>query len=344
MNRLPEFDYVDDLGGGHFGRVYLCRNKLSGEIRAVKHITLPSATTVADWRREAEALAACNNPHVVRIHHASATADGPVLVMDYLSGGNAQTRWIPEGGPVGEVVRCLVDATWGLAHLHNEGLLHRDLKPANLLFDSEGQCVIGDLGLAGDAMSGASLHYSPHVPPELRGGGNWTPAADVYALGVTGWRLLGAPARPEGAELAEALRHGTWPDRETWPAHVHTPLRKALRAAMHPDSTKRPASATKVRALLEIATPHVSWRAAGSNQWIGSDEAARLELAVVARRIGFGVELTRDLGSGARRVKAGCSVADTEAGAVMSAQRVLDALACGGIAALANDHPRRGHS
>ena len=74
-------------------------------------------------------------------------------------------KWLPGGGPVAEVVRCLLDATWGLAHLHNEGLLHRDLKPATLLFDAAGTTVIGDFGLAGLASADTPATYLPHVPP-----------------------------------------------------------------------------------------------------------------------------------------------------------------------------------
>lgn len=335
MAWLPEFDYIDELGGGDFGKVYLCRSRFTGELRAVKHIDLPVPATIEVWRREAEALAACRNEHVVRIHHATGTPDGPVLVMDYLPGGNAEKRWLPAGGQVGDVVRCLLDSTWGLAHLHNEGLLHRDLKPANLLFDDNGATVIGDFGLAGHPSDHLPFEYLPHIPPEVQAGGDWTQQADVYALGVTGWRLLGSPPRPTTRdEVLGALRSGTWPSRDLWPDHVHASLRKALRAAMHREPAKRPSSAQKLRDLLLKAVPVVSWGANGQGRWVGVDRDAHYELTVAATREGWRTELTRDRGSGPRRVTAGGRETGTEPEAALEARRVLDVLAAQGIGAL----------
>jgi serine/threonine protein kinase len=138
VEQLPEFNYLERLGCGQFGVVYRCQSRLTREIRAVKDVALRDSGDIADWQAEAEALAACKNEHIVRIHHAAATSDGPVLVMDFLPGGDAERRWLPAGGAIGDVVDCLIDATWGLHHMHTAGLVHRDLKPANLLFDGRG--------------------------------------------------------------------------------------------------------------------------------------------------------------------------------------------------------------
>src|SRR6201995_135831 len=101
MEQLPEFEYLERLGGGHFGVVYRCQCRLTDEVRAVKNIALEGSADIAAWQAEAEALAACKNDHIVRIHHAAATGDGPVLVMDFLPGGEAERRWLPAGGPDG---------------------------------------------------------------------------------------------------------------------------------------------------------------------------------------------------------------------------------------------------
>ncbi len=309
MEQLPEFDYLERLGGGHFGVVYRCRSRLTQEIRAVKHIALRSSADIAAWQAEAEALAACENANIVRIYHAAATGEGPVLVMDYLPGGDAERRWLPAGGPVGEVVDCLIDATWGLHHMHTAGLVHRDLKPANLLFDASGRAVIGDFGLAGQATKRADFAYAPHVPPEVLAGADWTGAADIYALGVTGWRLFGAPPRPDGPDLVRALQTGTWPDRELWPLHVHAAARRVLRTAMHPDPTRRPPNAARLREGLVSARPVVSFREIGPGSWAGRDDRAVYEVTCEKAADGWVVAATRDAGKGARRLRpdVGCA-------------------------------------
>lgn len=334
MEQLSEFEYERELGSGEFGTVYLCRSRLTDERRAVKHIRLPQQASLDDWRREAEALAACSNDHVVRIHHAAATGEGPVLVMDYLQGGDASSRWVPKGGPVGDVVSCLLDATWGLQHLHNEGLLHRDLKPANLLFNEAGRTVIGDFGLAGQANVLTPQGYMPHVPPEVMGGAAWTRAADLYALGVTGWRLLGAPARPDSpAEVVDAVRSGTWPNRNIWLPHVHSRLKTALRAAMHPDPGSRPESAQQLREALLRAVPNVSWSAASATSWVGTDGKATYAMGVTGTGNGWQVDTTRALKAGPRRLGA-MQKATTEIAAMKTASKLLDLLAARGVAGL----------
>ena len=333
MEQLPEFEYLERLGGGHFGVVYRCGSRLTHEVRAVKHIALKGSADIAAWRAEAEALAACKNDHIVRIHHAAATGDGPVLVMDYLSGGDAERRWLPAGGPVGDVIDCLIDATWGLHHMHTAGLVHRDLKPANLLFDAAGRAVIGDFGLAGQATKRADFAYAPHIPPEVLGGADWTPVADIYALGVTAWRLLGAPPKPDGPDLASALQEGIWPDREWWPLHVHARARRVLRAAMQPDPGRRPASAARLREALTSARPVVSLREVGPGSWAGTGNRGTHEVTCEKVTDGWVVRATRDAGKGTRRLRPDVRCANT-ADATQCIRNTLEALATSGGAGL----------
>ena len=332
MEQLAEFEYLQKLGGGQFGEVFLCKSRLNDEIRAVKHIALRGSADIAAWRAEAEALAACRNDHVVRIYHAAATRDGPVLVMDYLPGGDAEQRWLPAGGPVGEVVDCLLDATWGLHHLHSTGLVHRDLKPANLLFNAAGRAVIGDFGLAGRKASQATVAYAPHLPPEVVAGGPWTTLADIYALGVTGWRLLGAPPMPSLVDLERAIRAGSWPDRGVWPLHVHGSLRRALRAAMHPDPARRPARASVLREALLVSRPVVSLTQTGPGSWLGAGSSSTYSVTCLHTGADWVVSAIRDRGSGARRLMPGEHHAK-RSDAIRCVRDTLEAVATTGRAA-----------
>jgi len=271
----------------------------------------------------------------VPIYHGAATADGPVLVMGYLPGGDAERRWLPCGGPVGEVVSCLIDATWGVHHLHNAGLLHRDLKPANLLFDGEGRGVIGDFGLAGVVGGTVPAGYLPHVPASVLNGQPWKRADDIYALAVTGWRLLGAPPMPDDIDVLEAaLRAGTWPNRSAWPQHIHARLRRALRSGMHPNVDKRPSSAGAFREALHAAVPVVSWRMASPTEWQGVDSDSTYLLRVETTRSGWRVETLRDRGAGFRRLTNASVDVTTEELAKKAAGATLDVMAAKGVLAV----------
>ena len=44
-----------------------------------------------------------------------------------------------------KLIRQIIEA---LAYIHSRRLIHRDLKPGNIFIDSEGNCRLGDFGLA----------------------------------------------------------------------------------------------------------------------------------------------------------------------------------------------------
>lgn len=331
MIELGGYEYLGLLGTpGNFGAVFHARNVLSGQEVAIKHIDQAmTPEAVALWIAEAEAMASCSHDNLVAILHAEVTPDGPALVMEYLPGGSVAARYGDDPAPVGEVVSIAIDVCWGLHRLHAAGLTHRDIKPANLLIGQRG-VKIADFGLAGDPLRPVNQVYLAHVPPELKPGSPWTPQADIYALGVSAWRLLWGDALSgiRESDLRRRVLSGTWPDRAHWPEHVHKRLRTVLRAALDPDPSRRPRSAADLRSALEGAQPSVSWRPVRPLVWEGhGSNGARWVVAVRAVSRGFAVETTRNLGRGARRI-ARCCGAFTSLNATRSfAQVVLESVA-----------------
>jgi len=82
----------------------------------------------------------------------------------------------------------------GVAHLHAHGWVHGDVNPSNLIVDARrdgDHVVLVDLGVArtiGDA--GNVRGTAAYMAPEQVRGGAWTPATDVFALGVVLWELV----------------------------------------------------------------------------------------------------------------------------------------------------------
>jgi len=309
MIELADYEYLERLGEpGFFGEAWLARNRLSGRMVAVKHIDGGKIElSLEAWSAEAEAMAACEHENLVTIHHAEVTDDGPALVLEYLPDGSAVSRWGGTPAPIGEAMAMAIEVCWGLHHLHIRDLTHRDIKPGNILFRGD-TAVLADFGLAVSTDTPVSTTYKPHTPPEVRAGGHWTPVADVFALGVTLYRLICGDAFCEydSPEILDRIARGWWPDLTLWPVHVHKRLRTVLRAAMNPDPNKRPQSAAALRNRLEMARPAVSFGWDGVDRWAGASEGAvwRIRLARTDDLVHIDVE--RDLGRGLRRV----SVAD----------------------------------
>lgn len=331
---LPDFTYLGGLGSGHFSTVYRAKENLSGAIRAIKHIDGSQLASTADWQTEASAMAACQNEHLVTIHAAVAGPDGPILVMDYLEAGTAASRWGGSGAPVRPALTALIEVCWGIQHMHTQGLVHRDIKPGNILFDSGYRAVLADFGLVCTGGLGATAKvYRPHTPPEVFATAQWTPLADVFAIGVTGYRLVcGDDFLGYGTSHADdQIAAGTWPQRDKFPLHVHKKLRTTLRRASHPDPTKRYQSAASLRSALEACQPVVSLRQDTSESWIGESDNGEIWLVQQTHlSAGVAVDVRRDRGSGFRAVSAAGIACASAADADVHLRRVMEALATTG--------------
>ncbi|HEU0031634.1 MAG TPA: serine/threonine-protein kinase [Kofleriaceae bacterium] len=85
------------------------------------------------------------------------------------------------------IVRAACD---GAAHLHRFGYVHGDICPGNLVVDGEHVTLI-DLGVARKIGEGGAVRGThAYMAPEQVRGEAWTPATDVFALGVVLWELV----------------------------------------------------------------------------------------------------------------------------------------------------------
>src|SRR5262245_29254233 len=75
--------------------------------------------------------------------------DLPMEVMEYVEGASLH-ELVKKKGPlsIANACQCVRQATLGLQHAHEQGIVHRDIKPHNLIRTTKGQIKILDFGLA----------------------------------------------------------------------------------------------------------------------------------------------------------------------------------------------------
>jgi serine/threonine protein kinase len=112
----------------------------------------------------------------------------------FLDGGAAErgTASAPRRLTAAQALPLMARVCDAVAHLHGCGWVHGDVVPANLLVDDAlAQVALCDFGVARRAGAGGPVQgtHAYMAPEQVRGEG-WTPATDVFALGVVLWELL----------------------------------------------------------------------------------------------------------------------------------------------------------
>ncbi|HEY6040229.1 MAG TPA: serine/threonine-protein kinase [Kofleriaceae bacterium] len=137
------------------------------------------------------------HPNVVRGLESGVVVERPYLAMELVPGGDLRRQLMPDprsgekASPFDKqralaIVRAACDAA---SHLHANGWVHGDINPSNLVVDGD-RIVLIDLGIArpiGEAGTPRGTHA--YMAPEQVRGQAWTPATDVFALGVVLWEL-----------------------------------------------------------------------------------------------------------------------------------------------------------
>src|SRR5690349_5316016 len=199
-----DYELLEELGSGGFGRVYRARD-LGLEREVAIKVLHPALTAdlgvVERFRREAQLAARLRHPNVVSIYDIMGRAGLQWYTMELVPGASL-AQLVHDQGPLSleRVTRLLGEALSALDHAHASGLIHRDLKPENMLIEPDGRPRITDLGLAlaprGDRFGGAtSRSGTPQfAAPEQLLGERVDPRTDLYSLGAVAYfALLGRP-------------------------------------------------------------------------------------------------------------------------------------------------------
>jgi len=213
--RLGQYLIEGHLGKGGMGEVYLARDCALDRLVAVKVLAgtySRDGELVSRFRREAQAAARLNHPHIVQVHTVDVDCDPPYMAMEYVEGLSLD-RLVDQDGPLSwqRALTICGQVASALACSHAHGIIHRDIKPANILIDRSGRARVTDFGIA--RVAGAQteltapgmLMGSPHyMSPEHCGTGDVSPASDIFSLGSTVFELISGRV-PFPAETTAAL-------------------------------------------------------------------------------------------------------------------------------------------
>eukprot|EP00996_Jenningsia_fusiforme_P000521 NODE_1461_length_1522_cov_354.034623_g1319_i0.p2 GENE.NODE_1461_length_1522_cov_354.034623_g1319_i0~~NODE_1461_length_1522_cov_354.034623_g1319_i0.p2 ORF type:complete len:308 (-),score=58.75 NODE_1461_length_1522_cov_354.034623_g1319_i0:463-1386(-) len=190
VDQGDRYEKFEILGEGTYGVVYKARDRISGEIVALKKIRLDGMDEgiPATALREISVLKALQHPNIVDLKDVVSHADRLYLIFEFLDHDLKHFMKARRAGLPAHLLRSfLKQLLEGLHFCHTHRILHRDLKPQNLLIKN-GVLKLADFGLARAVH--LPLHTYTHEvvtlwyrPPEiLLGTKRYSPGVDMWGV------------------------------------------------------------------------------------------------------------------------------------------------------------------
>lgn len=200
-------------------------------------------------------------PHHPNVVHALESGDvegRPYIALELIPGEDLRRLLAPPVSsttqpspevviPRTRAVQIVIAACEAATHLHAQGWIHGDICPSNLVVATEptgDRVVLVDLGIgrkSGEAGVVRGTHA--YMAPEQVRGEAWTPATDVFALGVVLWELISGGRLfhrgPSWLSMAAVIEDAV-------PPLADAAIDAIARAALVKDPAQRIASATEL--------------------------------------------------------------------------------------------------
>ncbi|MDP3561437.1 MAG: serine/threonine-protein kinase [Legionellaceae bacterium] len=257
--------------GGH-GEVFK-ENENNNSV-AIKRPCNPD--TINDWMFEVVLHAALSHPNIVQFIEYDLNPVAPFLKLEFINGGDLLETLNTRNLSLNEIIIILQGILSGLEYLHHEQILHRDIKSENVLIqwkNNRCEAKLCDFGFAipfrkeqnfiEDSFMGTPIH----VAPEIIEHGHYSKNSDIYAAAAiigyilatknylfpdilnenNNWNTLLMLKKDENylnTQLAECEKNG-----------IQTPkyFVDLIRAANHPNPTKRPSATQLLKFPLFVA-------------------------------------------------------------------------------------------
>jgi len=189
---MERYQRMDKVGEGTYGIVYKAKDRMTGEILALKKIRLEAedegipSTAI----REISLLKELQHPNIVRLYDVVHTEKTLTLVFEFLDQDLKKYLDVCENGMEPTITKWfLYQLLQGIAYCHFHRVLHRDLKPQNLLINREGELKLADFGLA-RAFGIPVRSYTHEVvtlwyraPDVLMGSRKYSTPVDMWSVG-----------------------------------------------------------------------------------------------------------------------------------------------------------------
>ncbi|HEV3437832.1 MAG TPA: protein kinase, partial [Gemmata sp.] len=198
---VPGYQILEEVGRGGMGVVYKARQMSLNRPVALKMILAGSHAGVTErdrFRREAEAVAALQNPHIVQIFEIGEANGHLYLALEFVDGGSLAQHLVGTPWSARDAAELIELLARAIQFAHHRGIVHRDLKPGNILLAGGRR---GKLGANGKAEKSQLPNPAPSQSPTSSPSPNTIPKITDFGLA----KRLGDTANPDGTKTGAVM-------------------------------------------------------------------------------------------------------------------------------------------
>ena len=198
--KIKDFEKLNTVGLGSYGRVCLCKKKKSGKVYVMKILKkndIIKQKQVDHVYSEYTILSMLKHPFIVQL--IGVNFEDPkyiYFILEYIQGGELFTLLRSNVTfPVPQTKFYIAHIITIFEYLHSKNIVYRDLKPENILINKNGYLKLTDFGFAKQLDSEKAKTYTlcgtpEYLAPEIILNKGHGKAVDWWTLGILLFEML----------------------------------------------------------------------------------------------------------------------------------------------------------
>jgi serine/threonine protein kinase len=273
IRQVGKYRLAGLLGQGGSSKVFTGVHPTLNRVVAVKMLSHSLAYDEHFRQRflnEARTIAALSHPNIIQIFDVEEAFATFFIIMEKITGRDLASVLIEDGVMEPDLAMAILTQVGQALQLaHARGIVHRDVKPGNCAIDDQGVVKLMDFGIAariepdGEGARRTIVEGTPYyLAPEAALGRPVDGRADIYALGVMGFRMVAGQHPFNAAEPQEILRAHLCqpvPDVRSLQPDLPQSLVDFIHGALIKEPDDRLSDWEQIFELLESENPRRTW-------------------------------------------------------------------------------------
>ena len=248
--KITDFDILDKLGEGSFGKVYRAKHKKTGAIYAIKSIDKLNKNNQEGkpyFRREIEIMYKVHHPNIVRLFGHFEDDQNCYFVLEFIPKGNLFTilsKQKTKSFDATTVAHFIKDLVCSVYYLHNmdPAIIHRDIKPENVLLSENNKIKLTDFGWSNyveDTSVRSTFCGTPvYLAPEMIKETGHDESLDNWCIGILMFELLTGNIPFQGNDQ-QTLNANIIRNKICWPKDMDLSAKDLISKILKTDPSER---------------------------------------------------------------------------------------------------------